>query len=266
GRNLTSQPLKLKIAKADAAATAAQNTTAFVKLIVPKTEVYVGEPFAVEIDLYFQNIDQNSLHMPQLQAEGFSLGQAPRPAQSRTQVGNAVYNLLIFKTSVTAAKTGDLTLGLADYNLTLIMQSNQRRRDFFDPFGSFGQAVPTTLHCDPQVLHVLPLPPQNVPAGFNGAVGTFTMAVTAGPTNLAVGDPITLKVQIQGQGLLDGVALPPQADWQDFKAYPPTSKVESNDPLGLSGVKSFEQVIIPQNHELKMLPPFRFSFFDPNQK
>jgi len=266
GRNLTSQPLKLKILKADAAATAAQNTAAFVKLIVPKTEVYVGEPFAVEIDLYFQNIDQNSLHMPQLQAEGFSLGQAPRPAQSRTQVGNAVYNLLIFKTSVTAAKTGNLTLGLTDYNLTLIVQSNQRRRDFFDPFGSFGQAVPTTLHCDPQILHVLPLPTQNVPAGFNGAVGTFTLAVTAGPTNVAVGDPITLKVQIQGQGLLDGVALPPQADWQDFKTYPPTSKVESNDPLGLSGTKSFEQVIIPQNHEIKMLPAFQFSFFDPNQK
>jgi len=37
GRNLTSQPLKLKILKADAAATAAQNTAAFVKLIVPKT-------------------------------------------------------------------------------------------------------------------------------------------------------------------------------------------------------------------------------------
>jgi hypothetical protein len=62
------------------------------------------------------------------------------------------------------------------------------------------------------------------------------------------------------------VALPPQADWRDFKAYPATAKVESSDPLGLSGVKSFEQVIIPQNHEIKMLPPFRFSFFDPSQK
>jgi len=36
--------------------------------------------------------------------------------------------------------------------------------------------------------------------------------------------------------------------------------------LGLSGIKSFEQVIIPQNHEIRMLPPFQFSFFDPSQK
>jgi len=151
----------------------------------------------------------------------------------------------------------------------LIANSNPRRRDPFDPFGFFGPSMqqrPITLHCEPQAMRVLPLPNQNVPASFNGAVGTFSLTVTAGPTNLAVGDPITLKVQIQGQGLLDGVLLPAQPDWRDFTSYPPSSKVESGDPLGLSGVKSFEQVVIPQNHEIKMLPPFHFSFFDPNQK
>src|SRR2546423_2706894 len=209
--------------------------------------------------------------MPQLQAEGFSLGPAPRPSQSRTQIGNAVYNLLIFKSSATAAKTGNLSLGLADYNLTLLIpNSNQRRRDQFDPFaGFFGPSMqqrPIILRCEPQMMRVLPLPTQNIPPTFHGAVGAFSMAVSAGPTNLAVGDPITLKVQIQGQGQLDAVSLPAQPAWRDFTAYPPSSKVESSDPLGVSGSKSFEQVIIPQNHEIKMLPPFQFSFFDPNQK
>jgi hypothetical protein len=272
GQVVTSQPLKLRVVKsqAEAGADAGQNTQAFVKLVVPKNEVYVGESFPVEIDLYFQNIDQNSLHMPQLNAEGFSLGQMPRPSQTRTQMGNIVYNLLIFKTSATAAKAGTLSLGLADYGMTLLVQNNnQRRRDPFDPFGFFGSSMqgrPVNLHCEPQIIRVLPLPTQDVPAGFNGAVGAFSLTVSAGPTNLAVGDPITLKVQIQGQGLLDAVALPQQPDWRDFKTYPPSAKVDSNDPLGLSGVKSFEQVVIPQNHELKMLPPFRFSFFDPGQK
>jgi hypothetical protein len=273
GQVLTSQPLKLRITRTQAepgGTEAGQNAQAFVKLVVPKTEVYVGEAFPVEIDLYFQNVDQNTLHMPQLNADGFSIGQTPRPSQSRTQIGNAVYNLLIFKMSATAAKTGNLNLGVADYNLTvLVPNNNPRRRDPFDPFGMFGSSMQgraLVLHCEPQVMRVLPLPTQNVPASFSGAVGAFSLTLSAGPTNLAVGDPITLKVQIQGQGLLDAVALPQQADWHDFKAYPPTTKVDSNDPLGLSGVKSFEQVIIPQNHELKMLPPFRFSFFDPNQK
>jgi len=42
--------------------------------------------------------------------------------------------------------------------------------------------------------------------------------------------------------------------------------VESGDPHALSGLKKFEQVLIPQNHEIKLLEPFRFSFFDPQQK
>jgi hypothetical protein len=60
--------------------------------------------------------------------------------------------------------------------------------------------------------------------------------------------------------------MPPQPEWRDFTVYPPSSKIESADPLGLTGVKRFEQVVIPQNHEIKMLPPLVFSYFDPNLK
>jgi hypothetical protein len=88
--------------------------------------------------------------------------------------------------------------------------------------------------------------------------------VAAGPTHLAVGDPITISVRISGQGLLDNVNLPDQPQWRDFKAYPPSSAVEAEDPLGLSGAKRFEQVVIPQNHEVTALPPLKFSYFDPS--
>ena len=128
------------------------------------------------------------------------------------------------------------------------------------------QAHPTTLFSEPQTIRVLPLPTQNVPESFGGAVGEFSLKVNAGPTNVAVGDPLTLKVQITGRGRLEAVTLPPQPQWREFKAYPPSRNVESKDPLGLSGTATFEQVLIPQNHEIKFLPPLEFSYFDPNQK
>jgi len=34
----------------------------------------------------------------------------------------------------------------------------------------------------------------------------------------------------------------------------------------LQGIKTFEQVVIPENAEVKQLPPITFSFFDPGQK
>lgn len=269
GRVFTTQPLRLKVAKGDAAANpdAALASLAFLRLVVPKTEVYVGEPFPVEIHLYYKSVQD--VQTPQLNAEGFSIGQSAKPTQTATRVGNDNFNLVVFRMSATAAKAGTLNLGPAECSLAVrVPVNNPRRRDPFDSFFGMGtvQLRQTTLRSDPQSMQVLPLPRENVPEGFNGAVGVFSFTATAGPTNLSVGDPITVRVEITGRGLIEALALPPQPQWREFKLYPPSSKIESNDPLGLVGVKSFEQVVIPQNHEIRELPPLRFSFFDPNQK
>jgi hypothetical protein len=110
------------------------------------------------------------------------------------------------------------------------------------------------------------LPRENAPPDFNGAVGDYTLNVSAGPTNVAVGDPITVKVQITGRGSLDALALPNQSAWNQFNTYPPTSRVDTSDKLGLQGTKSFEQIVVPQNADIKALPPVSFSYFDPEQK
>ena len=64
------------------------------------------------------------------------------------------------------------------------------------------------------------------------------MTVTAGPTNVAVGDPITVRVQISGHGALDALTLPDQPAWRDFKTYPPTSKVKINGPARVARHKN----------------------------
>jgi hypothetical protein len=271
GTVLTSQPLTLKVVKAEGAAAAAQaalTNLAFLRLVVPKTEVYVGEPFAVEMQLFWQTAQE--VHVPQLNADGFSLGPMAKPNQTRTQVGNGIYNLVICQLTATAARTGTLQLGPAESSLTILVPiaNPVRTRDAFGFFGRGPeyQQRPTVLKSDVVTMGVLPLPKENVPAGFNGAIGSYRMNATAGPTNLIVGDPITVRVQIAGNGPIESLQLPPQTDWRDFTTYPATAKTDVNDALGLSGIKSFEQVVIPLNHEIKALPPLRFSFFDPQAK
>jgi len=122
------------------------------------------------------------------------------------------------------------------------------------------------LLSDPVVIRVQPLPAEGAPESFSGAIGTFQMKVTAGPTNPAVGDPITVKVEISGRGALDRVTLPEQTAWKEFKVYPPTSTTSASDLFGLAGTKTFEQVVAPQNHEIRSLPPVQFSFFDPEAR
>jgi hypothetical protein len=259
GRTLTSQPVPLKVIPTSARPSNADDglaNLAFLRLAVGKTEVYVGEPFPVDLQLYVQAGE--GLQMPQISAEGFSLSQIPQPAQTRTVVNGIQYTLLAFKLTATAARTGALTFGPVQESLTLLIPSGQR--SFFGPQ---YHRRPVTLSSESVAMRVLPLPAQNVPEDFNGAIGNYQLSVTAGPTNVGVGDPITVRVQISGRGPVESLTLPAQPQWRDFNTYPATAKVETSDPLGLAGTKRFEQVIIPLNHEIKSLPPLRFSFFDP---
>jgi hypothetical protein len=221
----------------------------------------VGEAFIAEILLYWQNA--RDIRTPQLKAEGFSVNQEFIHNQTTTRLGNTPYNLLVFQVAVTAARSGDLTLGPAQCNLNLLIPQANQRRDPFDFFGNRMRSQPTVLTSEPLNLKVLPLPTDRVPDSFNGAVGQFTLTVQAGPTSLAVGDPITVQATLSGKGLLGSLQWPEQTPWRHFKSYPPTSRVEPADSLGLSGRVLFEQVVIPENHEITMLPAVQFSFFNP---
>ncbi len=259
GQQLATKPVTLKVVKG-AVPPDGTPETAFVKIIVPKNQLYVGETLPIEIHCYCQNA--RDIQMPQLTGEGFTAGTVNGPLQPvrRVQLGLAVYNQVIFRTTLTPLKTGTLALGPATWGVTLLSG--------LDIWGNYAQALPTTLTSDTPAVQVLPLPTNNVPPGFKGAIGSFSLALfEATPTNLTAGDPITVKIRITGRGAFDPITLPQdQLEWAGFKVYPPTIKLESNDPLQMEGAKYFEQVVMPQSSAVKELPAFAFSFFDPSQR
>jgi hypothetical protein len=272
GQKLASQPLILKVAKPGAPspdAIKSGSQVAFLKLVVPKLQVYVGEVITAELQLHLQNTLRNAgnFQITSLPADGFSAGKMAQGSQRQAQVGSSVYNVVPLTFPLTPVKTGSFTVGPVTATIVVVVPSPNRSRDpFMDIFGGGEEQRQLALATDPVTVQILPLPSENVPASFNGAVGNYRMSVSAGPTNVAVGDPITVRVQISGNGALDSVTLPEQAAWRDFKAYPQTAKVETTDPLGLDGTKTFEQLLAPQTSDLKALPPVVFSFFDPAAK
>lgn len=257
---LSSRPLRLRVT-----ASSPQTGLAFLKLIPSKETVYVGEVFPVEVQLYL-GVRQDSLQLPQLEGDGFTFGKVAAPTQSATQVGNQMYTVGTFRVAVTPVKTGQLILGPARCSLVLHVPIAKSRSVFDDFFGGGVQRKPITLSSEPQAITVLPLPAENRPPQFNGAVGSFSLSVSASPTNVTTGDPITLMVQIAGRGNLDTLPFPAGEDWPGFKLYAPASKTEVQDALGMEGLKTFERVVIPQKPDLTQIPQIEFSFFDPEQK
>ena len=159
----------------------------------------------------------------------------------------------------TAAKAGTLNLGPLTCGRGLVFGP----RDFF---GRPTRRQHFSLTNEAVAVESVPLPSENVPPGFNGAIGNFTLTVTASPTNIAVGDPVTVTVQITGQGAVDSLTLPPQTGWDHFKLYPPTSDFQPADQLAASGTKVFKLTAVPESTDVRELPPFSFSFFDPDAK
>ncbi len=260
---LKSNPLKLKVQKPGTPPVApgqpANPGGAFLKLLVPKPQVYLGEILPIEIQLYVQM--GKLAEMPHFKEEGFTLGKMLQPTQSQTIFNNMRYNLITFKTYVMAAKAGKLDIGPAVMSLNV--PAPNARRTFF---GEIADWQTISLQSEPASVQALPLPKENVPANFKGAVGSFSLNLNVSPTNVAVGDPITIKVQISGRGAVDAVTLPDQPSWEHFKLYPPTSDFQPGDELGISGTKTFAVTAVPDSMDVQELPSFSFSYFDPDQK
>ena len=277
GTRLTSQALTLKVVQPGAVSAAQVDSgseMAFLKLALPKNKVYTGEVVSANLEIYLRDDVHNfgNFQFTATPADGFSVGKMHEGQTQRRQIGSRVYTIVPVSMALTATRTGALSVGPLTATATLLISSpNQRGDPFFeqfgvrDPFGNFGQEqkqVP--LATEMVKAESLPLPTENVPPDFNGAIGEYTMTVSAGPTNVAVGDPITVRIQISGRGDLNSLTLPGQSAWHDFKIYPPASKVVTTDPLGLQGTKTFEEIIAPQNTDVHELPPFSFSYFDPH--
>jgi hypothetical protein len=272
GQIMTNQPLKLTVTPPNSPPPAAVNSgseAAFIKLSMPKKEVYAGEVLAARLDIYLRDDVQNfgNFQFTGTPANGFTVGKMIETPKQRVQIGNRVYTDVPLEIALTAVKSGAISLGPFTASAVVVLPSANQARDSF-PFGIFGggEQKQVTLATDTLNVESLPLPTEGVPPNFNGVIGNYTMTVTAGPTNVAVGDPITVRVQISGRGALDALTLPDQPAWRDFKTYPPTSKVATSDQHGLQGTKTFEQIVTPQNTDVHELPAFSFSFFDPDAK
>jgi hypothetical protein len=272
GQRLSSPPLRLKVLPPNSPPPAAVNSgseVAFIKLSMPKKEVYAGEVLVARLDIYLRDDVQNfgNFQFTGTPANGFTVGKMIETPKQRVQIGNRVYTDVPLEIALTTVKSGAISLGPFTASAVVVLPSANQARDSF-PFGIFGGGEQRQVSLATDTLNVesLQLPAGNAPANFNGAIGDYTMTVTAGPTNVAVGDPITVRVQISGRGALDALTLPDQPAWRDFKTYPPTSKVATSDQHGLQGTKTFEQIVTPQNTDVHELPVFSFSFFNPDTK
>ncbi len=245
---------------------------------LPDREIFVGEVLPIEIRLYVREGTRvTEATPPTVVGSGFTLFRPSdgEPQQQRVRLAGGVYTRLTFPAALSPIAAGEIPLEASlDVTARIPKRVPRQRRRFNDPFfdsffDSFAyraveEKIPVTS--PPKPVTVAPLPKKDRPESFTGGVGRFSMEASAEPTTVAVGDPITLRIAIYGQGNFDRLQFPAPPESEDWKAYDPTSKFQAEDPLGLSGRKSFEQALLPLRPDITELPTRSLSYFDPERR
>ena len=252
----------------------------FAELIVPKKTAYVGEIVPIQIRMGFdRRVNPRLTEPPEITGQGFTSQKLQQSSQNLETINGRPFEVVTFKTAIAAARAGKFEIGPVKAKAQVVVP---RRRnaprgrspfDLFDlddpfsdpffsnPFAQFGERRDVQVTSEPVALEVKPLPP-NAPPSFSGAIGSFTMATDAKPKSVQVGDPITVTTAISGRGNFDRVNAPLLEDDRGWHKYPPSSKFKQDDEVGISGTKTFEMVVSP-NENKQSLPVLAFSYFDP---
>jgi BatD DUF11 like domain len=256
------------------------NDLVFAELIVPKKTAYVGEIVPVQIRMGFDaRVHPRLTEPPDITGQGFTAQKLQQSSQNLETINGRPFEVVTFKTAIAAARAGKFEIGPLKAKAQVVVPRRRnapRSRSPFDlfdlddpfsdpffsnPFAQFGERRDIQITSEPVSLEVKPLPP-NAPPSFSGAIGSFTMATDAKPKSVQVGDPITVTTTISGRGNFDRVNAPLLEDDRGWHKYPPSSKFKQDDEVGISGTKTFEMVVSP-NENKQSLPVLAFSYFDP---
>lgn len=236
----------------------------WLELRTPRQEVYLHERIPLEVNLYVSGPYLADAQYPSLPGDGISLEEFEQPVRRRREINGQEVRILRFQTTVQPLRSGRLELGPASLQLSVLYNRSRSLPSLFGRFFSDSfmttEREPRTLHSKPLTLTVLPLPEEGKPPAFSGAVGSFSMEVTAAPTQLDAGDPITVRMQLNGTERVSETHPPILVRTEGFRTYTP----QVNHPDEQTTV--FEQVLIPQDDTITEIPPVRFSYFDPRQR
>ena len=228
-------------------------------------KAYINEQVTLKIRFYqSQNtLGQPLYDKPQLKGM-FSEDISTR--QGQETFGNKTY----YYTEIESALFG-LVRGVAEIgSATVTYTSSEGVFDAFDMFFRGANGGQThKVESDTLFVDILPLPSENKPASFYGAVGSnYKISSSLDSQEITAGDPLTLTVTVKGIGNLAAVKdiQLPKID-QTFRIYETSSNLTNKIVAGkLAGTKVYKTVIVPRASGNYTIPQIAFSYFDTETK
>jgi len=259
----------------------------FVTATTDRSECYVGEPVVATFKLYTR-LQSESKVSKRPSLNGFSVYDMLDPespvSHTETYKGRDYNVYYIRKAQLYPLQPGTVTIDPAEVENKVVFykagtgSSRPRRpgsmddfiREFFEEMHE-PSAEPIeeklTVSTKPLTVSVLPLPAENKPADFGGAVGNFTIHSRLAGGRPETGKASRLIVTIEGEGNLPMVTAP-SVEWpESFEVFDPTVREEADKSVSpIKGRKIFEYVFTPNEKGDYTIPGVSFSYFNPREK
>lgn len=231
----------------------------FIRVEVDKQKVYAGEQVTATWYLYTQNNLTNFEPMKYPDLKGF--WKEDIEIATRLNFTNVVINGMPYKKALLVSyalfpiKPGTATIDSYKLRATALISS---------AFGVFGKPYTFTKVNPPVKIEVLPVPSQNQPTDYTGAVGNFDIKGSVEKTTVAANEPFSFKVRIEGRGNAKQIELPALNLPEGFEQY--DTKTDSKFAQNGTSYKEFEILLIPRQTGDLTIPAISMSFFNPTTK
>jgi predicted house-cleaning noncanonical NTP pyrophosphatase (MazG superfamily) len=181
-------------------------------------------------------------------------------AQNGTFKGKPYRYVILKRVVLYPQKSGELDIEPLSLDVTVDVPTG--RRDFF------GQRMYAqtnkTVSAGNRTINVKPLPLDNQPTNFNGAVGDFDFAVTTSKKSLNATESLQATVEVNGKGNLKLFKLPELELPSALEVYEPEFTEGVRTTLaGMQGKVSNQYTIVPSYRGKYPISPLSFSFFNP---
>lgn len=235
----------------------------FIQVETDKTEAYVGEQVTVSWYLYTrgQIRDLDTLKYPSLR--GFWKEEIE--LATHLNFVSEVVNGIPYKKALLASfalfpiKEGSAVIDPYQAKCSVYPPVDA----FGNAFG-FGKAYTYTKASQAVKVQVKPLPVEDRPADFSGAVGDFQVTADVKENFAVTGQPFEFKIRFEGRGNAKLIDLPPFQPPEGMELYE-TRKEAKFFPSGMS-YKDFSLLMIPRREGDFTIPSLSVSIFDPVQK
>ena len=241
-----------------------------IQLIVElsKRNPYLNEPISVVYKLFFSpeiNVrNLGEVDSPEFKNFWSQKIDVPRLEIKRSSLNGKSYNYVTWKkTLLYPQKEGKLDINPMTLDVSIDLPTN--RRDFFGNI--IYTQTSSKVSSKKQIVDVKPLPSNNKPEDFLGAVGNFQIAINSNKSQLKATESFQLELKVSGTGNLKLFSIPELIVPSSLEKYEP--EYSENVKIGLSGMNGNiinTYTIVPQFQGKYPIPTVKFSFFNPSTK